>query len=129
MGALDPLLTRVTGEVIGAAIEVHRMLGPGLDEALYEAAMAMEMALRDVPFERQVSIPVTYKGQTIGERRLDFIVGQRIVVELKAVADLVAVHKAQLRTYLRITGLEVGLLINFNVAVLKDGIKRVICRT
>ena len=114
--------------VIGAAIEVHRELGPGLDEALYEAALAHEFVFRSIAFDRQPSIPVVYKGEMIGDRRLDFVVEGKLIVELKAVSELAPVHLAQLKTYLTITGLQLGLLINFNVAVLKDGLKRVIRR-
>jgi GxxExxY protein len=127
-GELDASLNEITSKVIGAAIEVHKELGPGLDESLYENAMARELNLRNLAFVRQPLIQVYYKGETIGEKRLDLIVERKVVIELKSVTDLIALHKAQLRTYLRITRLEVGLLINFNVPVLKDGIKRVISR-
>lgn len=127
-GELDPSLNVLSREVIGAAIEVHRTLGPGLDESHYEAALAHEMNLRAMAFVRQPLVSVEYKGQQIGDRRLDFIVGSRLIVELKSVQEIIAIHKAQLRTYLRISRLELGLLINFNVPVLKDGIKRVISR-
>jgi GxxExxY protein len=113
--------------VIGAAIEVHRRYGPGLDEALYQNALCVEFRLRDIPYVKEVIIKVEYKGEIIGERRLDFIVGGKLVVELKAVEQLLPLHKAQVLTYLKITGLKLGLLINFNVEVLKHGIRRVIC--
>jgi GxxExxY protein len=121
-GELDEL-ARV---VIGAAIEVHRRLGPGLDEALYEGALCVELRRRDVPFARQVVFPVLYRDEVSGEKKMDLIVAGRLVVELKAVEILTTLHKAQLRTYLKITHNKLGLLINFNTPVLKDGIKRVI---
>lgn len=122
----DAELDLLTGAAIGAAIEVHRNLGPGLDEALYEAALAIELRLRNIEFARQVLVQVKYKGDVIGEKRLDFVIGGKVVVELKAVEQLAAVHKAQVLTYLNITGLKLGLLINFNTEVLKDAIRRII---
>jgi GxxExxY protein len=122
----DPELNVLTEQAIGAAIEVHRELGAGLDEALYEAAMCIELRRRQVPFDRQVVQMVHYKGEPIGEKRLDLIIAGRVVIELKAVEVLTPLHKAQLRTYLKITGLRLGLLINFNVPVLTDGLKRVL---
>jgi GxxExxY protein len=123
----DLEMTVLSGAVIGAAIEVHRVLGPGLDEALYEAALAIELRRRNIAFTRQVVTPVDYKGERIGEKRLDFVIDGRLLLELKAVEELAAVHKAQVLTHLKITGLKLGLLINFNSAILKDGIKRIIC--
>jgi GxxExxY protein len=123
----DEELDRLAHALIGAAIEVHRRMGPGLDEESYESAMAIEFKLRSIPFARQVPIDICYKGEKVGIRRIDFIVGGRLLVELKAIEALAKVHYAQVRTYLKLTGLTFGLLINFNVAVLKDGIKRVIC--
>ena len=123
----DEELDRLAHAVIGAAIEVHRRLGPGLDEESYESAMAIEFRLRAIPFARQVLVDVCYKGEKVGVRRIDFVVGGRLLVELKAIDALAKVHYAQVPTYLKLTGLTLGLLINFNVAVLKDGIKRVIC--
>jgi GxxExxY protein len=122
----DRELDALTHAVIGAAIEVHRQLGPGLDESLYENAMCIELRHRDIPFVKQVLIPVTYRGEPIGERRIDLIVGDSLVVELKALEALAPVHSAQLRTYLKLTRKKLGLLINFNVGMLKDGLKRVI---
>jgi GxxExxY protein len=120
-----PELNRITGQIIGAAIEVHRQLGPGLLESVYENALAIEMTSRNIPFERQVVIVVSYKGHEIGEARLDFVVSKRVIVELKSVESLAAIHTAQLIGYLKITSYKLGLLINFNVRVLKDGIKRI----
>ena len=124
----DPELDARARAVIGAAIEVHRRLGPGLDEALYEAALLIELRLRGIPFASLVAVGVTYKGETIGEKRLDLIVDGILVVELKAIEQIGPIHKAQVLTYLYITGLKLGLLINVNVILLKDGIKRIIRR-
>jgi GxxExxY protein len=122
----DSELNALATAVIGAAIEVHRHLGAGLDEQLYENAMCAEMRRRDIPFQKEIDFDVTYKGEPIGKKRIDFIVGGRLVRELKAVEALAPVHSAQLRTYLKITKCKLGLLINFNIPILKDGIKRII---
>ncbi len=111
--------------MIGAAIEVHRILGPGYIESVYEEALALELEQRGISFSRQCAVTVMYKGREIGKARLDFLVGERVVLEIKAVDSLVPVHRAQLISYLRATGLELGLLINFNQEVLRDGIRRV----
>lgn len=114
-----------SGVVIGAAIEVHRHLGPGLLESTYEACLARELELRGVPHARQVVLPVAYKGATLDAGyRLDFLVADELIVELKSVEKLLEVHKAQVLTYLKLSGLAVGLLINFNVPWLRDGILR-----
>lgn len=118
---------KLAHSVIGAAIEVHRNLGPGYLESVYEEALAVEFDLRSIPFERQKPIHIQYKGHSIGESRLDFLVGELLIVELKAVESLAGIHTAQVISYLKATRLHLGLLINFNVAVLKDGIKRVVC--
>ena len=102
------------------------MLGPGFLESVYEAALSIELGLRGIPFKRQVPVRVDYKGRNVGEARLDFLVGDALTVELKAVDALCPVHLAQVISYLKATGNELGLLINFSVAVLKDGIKRVV---
>jgi GxxExxY protein len=117
---------RLVHSVIGAAIEVHRVLGPGFLESVYEAALAVELELRGISFERQRPVPLVYKSQEIGEGRLDLLVGNRVIVELKAVEALAPIHKAQVISYLKATRLNLGLLINFNVPVLKDGIERVV---
>jgi GxxExxY protein len=122
----DPELDALAHNIIGAAIEVHRRLGPGLDESLYEQALAIEFRLRGINFARQVILPVYYRDEPIGEKRLDLVVEGKLVVELKAVEQLAPVHKAQLLTYLKLSGHKLGLLINFNVPVLKEGIKRII---
>ena len=120
-------INQITETIIGAAIEVHRTLGPGLLESAYEECLCYELLLRDVSFQRQYPLPVDYKGQLFDcGYRLDILVGKRVVVELKAVESLLHIHEAQLLTYLKLGGWYVGLLINFNVLVLKDGIKRLV---
>jgi GxxExxY protein len=115
----------LTEGIIGAAIEVHRQLGPGLLESVYEDCMCEELRLRDIPFKAQVELPIVYKGRiTGGMYRIDLIVADEILVELKAVERLLNVHEAQLFTYLKLTGKHVGLIINFNVSILHRGIMR-----
>ena len=115
-----------TDRIIGAAIEVHRELGPGLLESAYQACLAEEMSLRGLEFRRHVPLQVQYRGRTLESAyQVDFVV-QRVVVELKAVEQVVPVHRAQLLTYLRLMHLPCGLLVNFNVPVLKDGVTRLI---
>jgi GxxExxY protein len=115
----------LTKEIIGAAIEVHRVLGPGLLESAYEICLCHELSLRKIPFACQVPLPVTYKDIRLDcSYRLDFCVANRVVVELKSVDEITDLHRAQLLTYLRLSGKKVGLLLNFNVPVLKDGIVR-----
>jgi GxxExxY protein len=114
-----------TKEVIGAAIEVHRAVGPGLLESAYQHCLARELDVRRIPFQREVWIGIDYKGLIIERAyRLDFLVGGLVVVELKAVDCLTPIDDAQLLTYLRLGGWPVGLLINFNVPILKEGIRR-----
>jgi GxxExxY protein len=113
-------------KVIGAAIEVHSALGPGYLESVYEEALAHEISLNNISYERQVKVKVTYKGHAVGEGRLDFLVAKLLPVELKAVDALAPIHQAQIISYLKMTDLQLGLLINFNVPLLKQGIKRVI---
>jgi len=118
----------LTEQIIGAAIEVHRHLGPGLLESTYEACLAHELAGFGIPFQRQLELPVQYKDHHVDcGFRVDLFVDRKVVVELKAVETLLPVHEAQLLTYLRLTGVKVGLLINFNVKRLHDGIRRRIC--
>lgn len=121
-------LNALSARVIGACIEVHRQLGPGLLEAVYEDCLCEELGSRGIPFERQVSIPVVYKGRVVpGARyRIDLVVDQSLVVELKSAERLLAVHKAQVLTQLRLTGLRLGLLVNFLVPRLVDGVRRVV---
>lgn len=117
----------LTEKVIGAAIEVHRALGPGLLESAYEECLAHEMGLRGLRFDRQMPLPVTYKGVNLDcGYRLDFLVENAVVLELKAVESIVPIYEAQVLTYLKLGGWTVGLLINFNVPVLKQGIKRIV---
>ena len=115
----------LTDQIIAAAIEVHKALGPGLLESAYQLCMAHESKLRKLPFEQQVVLEVNYKGLNLdGGYRLDFVYDHHVVVELKTVETVLPVHEAQLLTYLKLTGIRVGLLINFNVPVLKKGIYR-----
>jgi len=115
-------------QVIGAAIEVHRTLGAGFLESVYEEALALEMATRNIPFRKQWPISLRYKGQSVGEARLDFLVGDQLVLELKAVEEFHPIHHAQVINYLKATNLSLGLLINFNVTPrLNDsGIRRIV---
>ena len=119
----------LTGEVIGAAIEVHRVLGAGYLESVYQGALAVELRSRGIGFEKEKIIAVTYKGNPIGESRLDFLIENTLVVELKAVANLTPLHEAQVLSYLKATNNNLALLINFNVTRLKNGIKRIIRTT
>ena len=112
-------------QVIAACIEVHRQLGPGLLESIYEAALVAELTLRGFPFERQLTLPVRYKGLDLDQLyRVDLIVAERLLVEVKSVEALLPVHAAQVLTYLRITGLETGLLVNFNTELIRNGLRR-----
>ena len=116
---------KLTETIIGAAIEVHKELGPGLLESSYEAALAQELSLRGLHFERQKGMPVNYKGVLLEVGyRLDFLIEDRVIVELKAVEKVHPIHEAQLITYLKHSNKRIGLLINFNVMLLKDGITR-----
>jgi GxxExxY protein len=112
--------------VIGALIEVHRIIGPGFLEQTYEEALAVELELRHIPFKRQVPIPVVYKSVQICEGRLDFLIDNKLVVEIKACDCLAPIHKAQVISYLKATGHKLALLVNFNVPVLKEGLRRII---
>src|SRR5208282_1435348 len=117
----------LTREVIGSAMEVHRTLGPGLLESAYEECLCHELRLRSILFERQKPLPVVFKEVSLDcAYRLDLVVSNAVVVEIKAVERLSPIHEAQLLTYLRLGGWNVGLLINFNVPVLKHGIKRIV---
>ncbi|MGB7234069.1 MAG: GxxExxY protein [Candidatus Acidiferrum sp.] len=118
---------QITHEIIGAAIEVHRLLGPGLLESAYEECLARELLLRNVRFERQKPIPLVYKDVRLDcGYRIDLFVESSVVVELKSIEALAAIHEAIILTYIRLSGCRLGLLINFNVTVLKDGIRRYI---
>ncbi|HEV8074005.1 MAG TPA: GxxExxY protein [Opitutaceae bacterium] len=119
--------TEITEGIIGAAIEVHRHLGPGMLESVYEAVLAYELAQRGLEVERQKAVPLVYKELNFDEGyRLDLLVARQVIVELKCVEALLPIHEAQLLSYLKLTGLKVGLLINFKVPVLKQGIKRLV---
>jgi|SRR5579863_9755203 len=115
----------LTERIIGAAIEVHRVLGPGLLESIYEEAQCVEFGLRGVLFQRQVEMDVNYKGHTIKGQRVDLLVEKEVVLELKAVSHLPDVATAQVLSYLKATGLKRGLLLNFGAARLVDGVKRI----
>ena len=119
----DPL----TGKIIGFAIEVHRILGPGLLESAYEECLAYEFTQARLSFKRQDPLPVVYKGIKLDcGYKIDMICAESVVLELKTVATLMPIHSAQLLTYLKLSGYRTGLLINFNTPVLKDGIKRMV---
>ena len=115
--------------VIGAALEVHKKLGAGLDESLYRNAMCIELRKRGIAFVCEMLVDVLYDGHVIGQRRMDLFVGGRLVVELKAVERLAPIHRAQVRTYLKITRTKLGLVINVNEILLEDGIGRVVNST
>jgi len=118
---------QITGEIIGAAIEVHRELGPGLLESSYEICLARELELRGISFEFEKPLPLEYKGVRLDcGYRPDLLVAGTVIVEVKSVENLAPIHDAQLLTYLKLTGVKVGLLINFNVVVLKQGLKRLV---
>jgi GxxExxY protein len=120
-------LNQLTEKIIGAAIEVHRTLGPGLMESAYAECLCRELSLQGIPFEREKALPLDYKGVKLDcGCRLDPLVAGSVVVELKAVEELLPIHEAQLLTYLRLGGWKVGLLINFNVPVLTKGVKRMV---
>lgn len=117
----------LTEEVIGAAIDVHRELGPGLLESAYEECLCRELLRRGLHFERQKALPVVYKGEAIDcSYRLDIVVEGEVIVELKAVESLNKLHEAQMLTYLKLSGITIGLLINFNVVRLTDGLRRIV---
>ena len=122
----DPAVDALAKAVIGAAIEVHSLLGAGFLESVYEQALAIELGLRGIPFQRQHPIALTYKNELVGEARLDFLIGGKLILELKAVDSIHPIHHAQVLNYLKATGLQLGLLMNFNVEQMKDGIKRIV---
>lgn len=120
------LLNDLSYRVIGAGIEVHRHLGPGLPEEAYQHGMEIELGLRGIPFEPQKIVDVYYKGHLVAKTKIDLVVGGVLVVEIKSVAAILPTHRLQTRTYMRIIRQPLGLLINFDVPVLKEGIKRII---
>jgi GxxExxY protein len=116
---------QLTEQIIGAGIEVHRELGPGLLESVYEECLCHDLHLRGLSFQRQVNLPISYKGLKLDcGYRLDIVVEDSVLIELKSIEQILPIHEAQLLTYLRLSGKKVGLLINFNVSVLKNGIVR-----
>jgi GxxExxY protein len=118
-------LNSISERIIGAAIEVHKALGPGLTESAYEECLCRELAVRGIGVERQLPLPVEYKGIRLDcSYRLDLLVEQSVVVEIKSLSSIEPIHEAQLLTYLKLGGWKLGLLINFNVPALKDGIRR-----
>jgi GxxExxY protein len=122
-------INELTGLIIGSAIEVHLILGPGLLESTYEECLCKELSLQNIPFERQKPIPLEYKGSKLDcGYRLDVLVDNKVIVEIKSVESLIPIHDAQTLTYLKLGGYQVALLINFNVPVLKKGIKRLVLK-
>jgi GxxExxY protein len=122
---LSPRTEEIAAEIVDSAFSVHSTLGPGLLESVYEECLAFELRERDLSYERQLALPVQYKSHLVeGGLRLDFVVEDLIVLEIKAVETLVKVHTAQILTYLRLTGYRLGFLMNFNVPLIKDGICR-----
>ncbi|HAI12007.1 MAG TPA: GxxExxY protein [Phycisphaerales bacterium] len=119
-------LNELSGAVIGAAIAVHKELGPGFQEQTYSRALSVELEAQNIKHVREAPVSLFYRGQAIGDGRLDFLVEDKLVIELKAIEKLHAVHHSQVLSYLKATKLPLGLLINFNVNILKDGIQRVV---
>lgn len=123
---LDSRLNRITDGIIGAAIEVHKVLGPGYLESVYEEALTIELALREIAFKRQHRFNMEFKGHVIGNGRIDLLVEDRVIVELKSVDVLLPLHQAQAISYLKALDLQLGLILNFNVPILKSGIRRIV---
>jgi len=119
-------IDQLAHDVIGAAIEIHRALGPGYLESVYESALAIELDYQDISYKRQYRYSLAYRGKPIGDGRIDLLIEDSLVVELKTVDQLAPIHKAQVISYLKAANVSLGLLINFNVPVLKDGIQRII---
>ncbi len=120
-------VNKTTEAVIGAAIEVHKHLGPGLLESAYEECLCHELKLRDIPFKRQVPLPINYKGVELDcSYRIDILVNDEVVVELKATDQILPIYEAQTLTYMRLGGWKVGLILNFNVPILVKGVKRLV---
>ena len=123
----EKYLNDLTGKIIGAAIEVHRILGPGLLESAYEACLVFELRERGLKVERQADLPLCYKGVRLDcGYRLDLLVENAVIVEVKVLNGMTAIHQAQVTSYLKLSGCKVGLLINFNVGLLKSGITRIV---
>lgn len=123
---LDDSLEELAHSVIGAAIEVHRHLGAGLPENSYRDALSHEFDLRAIPHQREFPVDILYKNKCVGRGRIDLLVGGKLIVELKVVEQITALHRAQVISYLKITKLQLAIIINFNVEVLKSGLKRII---
>lgn len=124
---IDDRTEQLVTAVMDAAFEVHRQLGPGLLESVYETCLRYELTKRQVPFQSQLILPITYDNvQLDADLRIDFLVDDRIIVELKAVEKLIPIHEAQLLTYLKLTDKRLGVLLNFNSKLLKDGFKRIV---
>jgi GxxExxY protein len=120
-------INKTTEAIIGAAIEVHRHLGPGLLESAYEECLSEELFLRNIPFKRQIALPVSYKSKKLDiGYRVDLLVNNEVVVELKIVESILPIHEALTLTYMRLGGWQIGLILNINVTVLKNGIKRLV---
>jgi GxxExxY protein len=119
-------IDELASSVIGAAIEVHKHLGPGYLESVYEEALAVELKIRGISHVRQHQVAVKYKGTSVGEGRIDLLVGDRLIVELKAVDAVLPIHKSQIISYLKAMSLPLGLLVNFNVRMMRDGIQRIV---
>jgi GxxExxY protein len=126
VSTLPPDLEDLVQRTIGALLDVHRELGPGMSESVYAAALQLELESRGIPFESEKPVPVRYKGHLIGHHRIDLLVDRRLVVEIKSVECIHSVHVAQAVSYLRVTGARIALLVNFNVPLLKQGIRRVV---
>ena len=123
---IDPSLDKVAQQIVDAAFKVHSTLGPGLLEQIYETCLAKELVKRGLRVDRQLEVPVSYDGEKLDTGfRLDLLVDEKVIIEIKAVEILAAVHQAQLLTYLKLSGRRLGLLINFNVPVIRQGIKRI----
>ena len=123
---LPPETEELISQIIGASLRVHSELGPGFLESIYASALAIELGMTRIPFEREVAITVHYRGHPVAGHRLDFVVGGAIVLEIKAAARIDPIFQAKLLSYLRATKLRAGLLINFNMLLVRDGIKRVV---
>lgn len=123
---LDQSIEELAYKIIGCAIEVHREIGPGYLESVYENALAVELTQQQIAYERQVPVDIEYKGVNVGQGRIDLLVCGSVIIELKTVEQYAPIHQAQVISYLKATGLQLGLLINFNTEVLKDGIRRIV---
>lgn len=123
---IPPETEAIATGVIGAAIQVHRSLGPGFLERIYQEALCLELDARQMPFERERAVAVHYRGKPIPGQRIDLIVGGRVLVELKASSRVELIHETKVISYLRTTGLRLGLLLNFNSLTMKDGLKRIV---